>query len=147
MHHRLKKISNLLVIMFIVSFQSSEANTLKLTITPEQDLHAGRINDGAELATIYLSGMSESCVLNVWIEPPGKEIMPGHYILTDRKKGGGELNVRLSGDNWKPDTQAGKGVLSKFTSRFATLNVVSNGDQFIESHISSMQISAQCRNK
>lgn len=136
-----------LIIIFILYNSYSVANTLKLIITPKQDLHAGRIHDGAELATIHVSGMSEPCLLNVWIEYPNQETMPGHYILTDRNKIGGGFNVRLTGDNLKPDFQSGKGVLIALPSRLTTLNLLSNGDQSIESNVFSMQVSAQCLNQ
>lgn len=138
---------NFLLIIFIISNRYSVANPLKIVITPKQDLHAGKIHDGSELATIHVSGMSDSCLLNVWIEYPNQETMPGHYIVKGRNKIGGGFNVRLTGDNLKSDSQSGKGVLIALPSRLTTLNLLSNGDQSIESNLFSMQVSAQCLNQ
>jgi len=143
----LRKKLNLLIMILILFSDYTSANALKLTITPKQDLHAGRVNDGAELATIHVSGMSDSCVLNVWIDPPSQETNPGHYILTGLNKTGDGLNVRLTGDNVKPDSRSGKGVLIALPSRLTTLNLLINGDQLIESSIFTMQASAQCLNQ
>jgi len=143
----LRKKLNLLIMILILFSDYTSANALKLTITPKQDLHAGRVNDGAELATIHVSGMSDSCVLNVWIDPPSQETNPGHYILTGLNKTGDGLNVRLTGDDVKPDSRSDKGVLIALPSRLTTLNLLINGDQLIESSIFTMQASAQCLNQ
>jgi len=147
MNYPFKMALNCTVMILILFNQYSEANALKITVTPKQDLHAGKIHDGAELATIHVSGMSDSCLLNVWIEHPNQETIPGHYILTGRNKIGDGLNVRITGDNVNPDSRSAKGVLIALPSRLATLNLLINGDQLIESSVFSMQVFAQCLNQ
>lgn len=147
MNYPFKIALNCTVMILILFNQYSEATALKITVKPEQDLHAGKIHDGAELATIHVSGMSDSCLLNVWIEHPNQETSPGHYILTGRNKTGDDLNVRITGDNVKPDSRSGKGVLIALPTRLSTLNLLINGDQLIKSSVFSMQVSAQCLNQ
>ncbi|MGJ0479904.1 AfaD family invasin [Pantoea agglomerans] len=147
MNYPFKMSLNCTVMVLILFNQYSEANALKITVTPKQDLHAGKIHDGAELATIHVSGMPDSCLLNVWIEHPNQETSPGHYRLTGRNKTGDDLNVRITGDNVKPDSRSGKGVLIALPTRLSTLNLLINGDQLIKSSVFSMQVSAQCLNQ
>lgn len=140
----LRRKLNLFIMMLILFNGYSSANALKLTITPKQDLHAGRVNDGAELATIHVSGMSDSCVLNVWIDPPSQETLPGHYILTNNRNSEIKLNVKLSGDNWQPDISSGRGIRMIIPEKTTSLRLSAAGDQTFMSNTLPVKLTAMC---
>jgi len=144
MYYSFKKALHCTAMILSLFNQHSEANTIKLAITPKQDLHAGRIHDGAELATIYVSGMKDTCVLNVWIDPPSQETLPGHYILTDSKKGGKKLNARLSGEHWQPDLSFGRGVRMIMSEKIISLKLLASGEQTLEPDILPVKLTAMC---
>lgn len=133
----------LLVILTVISPQVM-AQQLQIRIVANQYLYSGRVSDGTELATVYISQIEDGCILNVWDTEGKKEAMPGYYIIHNRQRANNHLIVRLSGEDWQPDIKTGKGVTFRKTVKFTTLKILSSGEQFMNSSIWPLNISAQC---
>lgn len=143
--HRLFAQSCMSLLLLLNAFYNqSIAENLAIKIVPDTELHSGIFPDGTTLAVIYLSGMNQKCAVNVWSPSAQNETTPGSYTLYDRPGGNRPLRVRLVGEGWQPDIQFGTGVMLNDPSGFATLKLITNGEQYIESHTWPINISFQC---
>lgn len=144
MHFPSLKPLSIIAMIFTFYIQHAEANTLKITITPRQNLHTGRINDGTEIATIHVSGMRKLCELNIWIDSASQESKPGHYMLTNSIKRSESLIVKLSGDNWQPNTYSGRGIHLMIPEKNSDLRLLAAGEQIISINTWPVTLTAAC---
>ncbi len=72
------------------------------------------------------------------------ETIPGQYTLMDKVTGKKAIEVKLTGENWQPDTARGKGVLKRIPGWNADLDLVTNGSQYISPKTISIQLTARC---
>lgn len=134
----------LTISIMITLIPELKAEPLHLTITPKRDLQSGKISEDSLLALIQISGVSDNCIINVWDGFATQEYKPGHYTLLDNSKGLDILKVKLSGENWQPNSITGKGVTLTGAGRSATLMLLSSEEQFQRSQSWSTNINAQC---
>lgn len=141
-----KKILYLAISNFLFN-QNLKAETVQVNILAKHDLQAGRISDGIELATIYLSNIKDNCDLNIWSESATAQSPPGTYTITNRGGRRETLNVKLSGNNVILNTDSGRGMHLLMPDKTATLRLLANGDQLIRKNVWPVTFKFQCVNK
>ena len=57
---------------------------------------------------------------------------PERYALTGKNASNQILHVRLKGQDWKTDTQGGKGLMLNSSETSATLQVLADGNQVVQ---------------
>jgi len=143
MYHPVRKI-RLIYLIFMLLFVYSRADAFQIKIIPRSDLIAGRITDGTELAFVHISGISEGCELHVWESMARNEYTPGHYTLPDKDNHRDMIDIMLSGDDWQPNTDTGKGVKLIKPQANSILRIKASGDQLLGGSTWVMSLTAQC---
>jgi hypothetical protein len=95
-------------------------------------MRAGRLKDGMLLAQVRITYPDNHCGFQVWSEVPRVNGQPDRYALTGKNASNQILHVRLKGQDWKTDTQGGKGLMLNSSETSATLQVLADGNQVVQ---------------
>ncbi|MDJ0475625.1 AfaD family invasin [Pantoea eucalypti] len=136
--------SLLFILIMALQLQPSAAWAFQMKITPAADLLSGTVQDDSVLATIYFWEINDKCQLSAWGNFSGSEPAPGIYIPHQESSDLKHINVKLSGENWQPNTLSGKGVALKGKEKSSTLRLLTSGIQHFDTSILTITISATC---
>ncbi|KHJ69696.1 hypothetical protein QU24_02235 [Pantoea rodasii] len=135
------------ILSISLQLQCSIAEAIQMRIIPRTHLTAGVLPDNTVLATIQFWGRRENCVLEAWNTFKDVESMPGEFTMSDDKGGMTRLNVKLSGENWQPNSQTGKGLSFMGIDNNTTLILSTRGEQFTDASTLLIDLTAICRSK
>lgn len=135
----------LLSVFFAISSSAcAKTESLQMNVNPIAYLSAGATPDNTLLARIHISGIDKGCNLRVWDELAVNEFIPGHYVLIDKENGEISLSVKLTGDNWQPDTNSGRGAFLRNPDQITEVELRTNGEQNVKASLVPVHITAHC---
>jgi hypothetical protein len=116
----------LLALLFLSGKSQAEAPELMVQIREGQT--AGHITDGRLLATGTVVYNGPHNGFRVWSEA-GVNGAPQRIALAGSRYSRHRMNVRLTGKDWQPDTEKGRGIVLRTDRQSATFSVEVDGTQ------------------
>lgn len=106
--------------------RAAERPEVSLMMRPQQD---SRLRDGALAGTIQVVYPGAHSGYRVWLEAEKSGPAPERYLLTEKHDRARRVAVRLDGEGWTPDAEAGNGIIRLTQDERVSVDILADGDQ------------------